>query len=197
MVRSWFSIAGALAIAGVMLTTDVSHAQGPLQRLRDRFRGTSDDGTTGTYQGGPLQRFRDRMRGTSDEGTTTTSRFGFRRAYYRNGEPVETVVSSTPVASNSVALDIRVPANAEVWVNDSKIKQTGRSRTFTAPDLTSGQTYSYKVKGEWTDAGKKITREQTVEARPGQRMRVDLTRSRTAPEELKQPKQSKENGQKE
>ena len=159
MVRRWFSIAGALAIAGVMLATDVSQA-GPLQRLRDRLRGTNDE--------------------------SSTSRFGFRRSFFRNAEPA--------VASNQVALDIRVPTNAEVWVNDTKIsQQTGTLRSFTSENLTAGQTYSYKVKAQWTgDAGKKMTRERTVEARPGQKTTVDLTRSRTSPEQIKQPKDSGE-----
>ncbi len=163
MVRRWFSIAGVLAIAGVMLATDVSLA-------------------------GPLQRLRDRLRGRSDEGTTSSSRFGFRRSYFRNAEPAEMAV-----ASNQVALDIRVPANAEVWVNDKKMSLTGTLRTYTDDSLTTGQTYSYKIKAEWTPkGGSKESHQRTVEARPGERKSVDFTRSRTSPEQIKQPKDSNE-----
>jgi uncharacterized protein (TIGR03000 family) len=181
MVRRWFSIAGALAIATVMLATDVSQA-GPLQRLRDRLRGGSDEGSS-----------------------SGSGRFGFRRSYFRNSEPVyregqplyvDNAVTSNAVSGSQAALDIRVPSNAEVWVNDSKISQTGTMRTFKADNLTSGQMYSYKVKAEWTgQGGKKVTRERTVELRPGQRMTVDLNRSSskgTSPESIKQPKESKE-----
>jgi uncharacterized protein (TIGR03000 family) len=161
MVRRWFSIAGVLAFVGVMLAADASQA-GPLQRLRDRLRG----------------------RNGSDEGSS--SRFGFRRSYFRNGEQVVTESTGTgaAVASTQMALDIRVPANAEVWVNDSKIPQTGTLRTFTADNLTAGQTSSYKIKA--------------IDSRPGQRMTVDLTRmssQRSSPEQIKEPKES--NGSKE
>jgi uncharacterized protein (TIGR03000 family) len=176
MVRRWFSIAGVLAFVGVMLAADASQA-GPLQRLRDRLRG----------------------RNGSDEGSS--SRFGFRRSYFRNGEQVVTESTGTgaAVASTQMALDIRVPANAEVWVNDSKIPQTGTLRTFTADNLTAGQTSSYKIKAQWTgEGGKKVTRERTIDSRPGQRMTVDLTRmssQRSSPEQIKEPKES--NGSKE
>ncbi len=165
MVRRWFSIAGVLAFAGVMLAADASLAQGPLQRLRDR------------------------LRGRSDEGTTSTSRFGFRRSFFRNAEPA--------VASNQVALDIRVPSNAQVWVNETKISQTGTMRTYTRENLTAGQTYSYKVKAEWTPKGGSMeSHTRTVEVRPGERKTVDFTKKSsegTSPEQLKQPKEPKEN----
>src|SRR5713226_1285423 len=116
MVRRWFSIAGVLAFVGVMLAADASQA-GPLQRLRDRLRG----------------------RNGSDEGSS--SRFGFRRSYFRNGEQVVTEPAQMAVASNQVALDIRVPANSQVWVNDKKMSQTGTLRTYTDDSsLTTGQT---------------------------------------------------------
>ncbi len=172
MVRRWFSIAGVLAFAGVMLAGDAAQA-------------------------GPLQRLRDRLRGRSDEGTTSSSRFGFRRSYFRNGEQVvsESTVTGSAVAANQAALDIRVPSNAEVWVNDTKISQTGTMRTYTADNLTAGQTYSYKIKTEWTgQGGKKEKKERTVEVRPGERRTVDfrMPTGRSSPEQLKEPKEPKE-----
>jgi uncharacterized protein (TIGR03000 family) len=172
MVRRWFSIAGVLAFAGVMLAGDAAQA-GPLQRLRDRLRGRSGN-------------------------EESSSRFGFRRSYYRNGEQVvaESTVTGSAVAANQAALDIRVPSNAEVWVNETKISQTGTMRTYSADNLTAGQTYSYKIKAEWTgQGGKKEKKERTVEVRPGERKTVDFNRmstGRSSPEQLKEPKEPKE-----
>jgi uncharacterized protein (TIGR03000 family) len=147
MVRSRFSIAGLLAVGILMVAADVSQAQ-LLQRLRDRLG-----------------------RGSSDEGTTSR-RFTLRRSYYR-GEQT-TMASASPT---QVALDIRVPSSAEVFVNGEKISATGTMRTFTSDNLTAGQTYEYKVKAKWTENGKEMSRERTVKAVPGQRTAVDLTRS--------------------
>jgi len=174
MVRSRFSIAGLLAVGMLMIAADVSQAQ-LLQRLRDRMGRGSDEGTS--------------------------RRFTLRRSYYRgeqtvmeNGPPI----SSSPISSSQVALDIRVPGSAEVFVSGEKISGTGTMRTFTSDNLTAGQTYEYKVKGKWTENGKEVVRERTVKAMPGQRTTVDLTRSvetrpgtsRPQGEQLKAPKES-------
>jgi uncharacterized protein (TIGR03000 family) len=117
-----------------------------------------------------LQRLRDRMGRGSDEGSSR--RFTLRRSYYR-GEQTE----MASVSSSQVALDIRVPSSAEVFVSGEKISGTGTMRTFTSDNLTAGQTYEYKVKGKWTENGKEVVHERTVKATPGQRTMVDLTRS--------------------
>ena len=170
MVRSRFSIAGLLAVGILMLAADASQAQ-LFQRLRDRLG-----------------------RGGSDEGSSR--RFTLRRSYYRGDQTV--VSNGAPISSSQVALDIRVPSGAEVFVNGDKISATGTMRTFTSDNLTAGTTYEYKVKGKWTENGKEVVRERTVKANPGQRMTVDLTRSAesrngTSPpkgEQLKAPKES-------
>jgi uncharacterized protein (TIGR03000 family) len=161
MVRRWFSIAGLLALAVVMMAADASQA-GPLQRLRARLRG--------------------------DDNSDSSPRFSLRRSYYR-GEQVASVSPS------QIALDIRVPSSAEVFVGGEKISGTGTMRRFTSDNLTAGQTYEYKVKGKWTENGKEVTRERTVKAMPGERTTVDLMQSteKKKPvqgESLKQPKES-------
>jgi len=65
----------------------------------------------------------------------------------QNGTPI---TNGARISSSQVALDIRVPSSAEVFVAGEKISGTGTMRTFTSDNLTSGQTYEYKVKGKWT-----------------------------------------------
>jgi uncharacterized protein (TIGR03000 family) len=179
MVRRQFSIAGLLAVGVLMIATDVSQAQ-LLQRLRDRMGRGGDEGSS--------------------------RRFTLRRSYYRgeqtvmeNGAPISGQISSGQVSSSQVALDIRVPSSAEVFVAGEKISGTGTMRTFTSDNLTAGQTYEYKVKGKWTENGKEVVRERTVKAVPGKRTMVDLTRTvrngqspstRPQGEQLKAPKES-------
>jgi uncharacterized protein (TIGR03000 family) len=175
MVRRRFSIAGLLAVGVMMIAADASQAQ-LLQRLRDRMG-----------------------RGSSDEGSSR--RFSLRRSYYRGEQTVMengTPVSSSPISSSQVALEIRVPSSAEVFVAGEKISGTGTMRTFTSDNLTAGQTYEYKVKGKWTENGKEVVHERTVKAVPGKRTMVDLTRSTESRpgtsqpqgEQLKAPKES-------
>jgi uncharacterized protein (TIGR03000 family) len=168
MLRRRFSIAGLLAVGVLMIAADASQAQ-LFQRLRSRLG-----------------------RNTSDDGSTSSGRI-FRRSYYR-GE--QTGASDQAVASNQVALNIRVPSSAEVTVNGEKLTTTGTTRAFTSSALTSGQTYEYKVKATWTEDGKQMSKEKTVSAMPGQRTTVDLTKSAEGKkmppqgETIKAPKES-------
>jgi uncharacterized protein (TIGR03000 family) len=165
MVRRRFSIAGLLALGVLMVAADASQAQ-LLQRLRSRLGRNSDDGST-----------------------TTSGRFFSRRSNYQ-GE--QTVTGNIP--GNQVALDIRVPSNAEVMVGGEKLSGSGTTRRFTSSGLTTGQNYEYKVKATWTENGKQMTKERTVQAQPGQRTSVDLTtETKKMPpqgEPIRQPKDS-------
>jgi uncharacterized protein (TIGR03000 family) len=165
MVRRRFSIAGLLALGVLMIAADASQAQ-LLQRLRSRLGRNSDDGST-----------------------TTSGRFFSRRSNYQ-GE--QTVTGNIP--GNQVALDIRVPSNAEVVVGGEKLSGSGTTRRFTSSGLTTGQSYEYKVKATWTENGKQMTKERTVQAQPGQRTMVDLTtETKKMPpqgEPIRQPKDS-------
>jgi uncharacterized protein (TIGR03000 family) len=166
MFRRRFSIAGLLAVSVLMIAADASQAQ-LFQRLRSRLG-----------------------RGTDDSSSTSSGRFLSRRSYYRGDQTAATV------ASNQVALDIRVPSNAEVTVNGEKMTASGSNRTFTSSGLTAGQTYKYTVKANWMENGKQMSKERAVEAQPGQRTTVDLTPSADAKkmppqgETIKQPKES-------
>ncbi len=166
MVQRRFSIAGLLALGVLMIAADASQAQ-LLQRLRSRLGRNSDDGST----------------------TTTSGRFFSRRSNYQ-GE--QTVTGNIP--GSQVALDIRVPSNAEVMVGGEKLSGSGTTRRFTSSGLTTGQSYEYKVKATWTENGKQMTKERTVQAQPGQRTMVDLTtETKKMPpqgEPIKQPKDS-------
>ena len=173
MVRRRFSIAGLLALGVLMIAADASQAQ-LLQRLRSRLGRNSDDGST-----------------------TTSGRFFSRRSNYQGeqtviGQGEQTVTGNMP--GNQVALDIRVPSSAEVTVNGEKLTATGSRRQFTSSALTSGQTYEYKVKATWTENGKEMTKERTVQGRPGRRTMVDLTidakKMPPQAEPIKQPKDS-------
>lgn len=73
-----------------------------------------------------------------------------------------------------VTLIVRVPADAQVWLNGTKTKATGAVREYVSPPLETGWKYSYEVKGRWTENGKAVERTRAVRVQPGQTLEIDL-----------------------
>jgi uncharacterized protein (TIGR03000 family) len=69
-------------------------------------------------------------------------------------------------ADSTAHLTVRVPANAELWVDGSKTTSTGAVREFQSPPLPPGQ-YTYKLRAHWTENGRDITQTQKVVVSPG------------------------------
>jgi uncharacterized protein (TIGR03000 family) len=101
-------------------------------------------------------------------------------------EPVQVVPSgvnrSYYVDPTTANLTVLVPrADAQVWLNDTLMTQQGMDRLFQTPPLQ--RTGTYIVKARWTDNGKTIDQQRTVEVSPGQAVIVDFRRNpvETAP----------------
>jgi uncharacterized protein (TIGR03000 family) len=71
-------------------------------------------------------------------------------------------------------LNIRVPAEAEVWIEGDKTAQTGTDRVFRSPTLEAGRTYTYEVKVRWMKKGEPAEDTRTVRVRAGEQSRVDF-----------------------
>jgi uncharacterized protein (TIGR03000 family) len=82
---------------------------------------------------------------------------------YLKGQREEDMPAPT---DNAVHLQVRVPANAEVWIGGAKTAQTGTLRQFKSPPLTPGKTYSYTIRARWVEDGRleDQTREVLVSA---------------------------------
>ncbi len=70
---------------------------------------------------------------------------------------------------------LRVPENAEVWVNGVKTKQSGESRYFFSPPLVPGKKYSYQMRVRWTKDGKPVEETQDILVQAGATIRRDFT----------------------
>jgi uncharacterized protein (TIGR03000 family) len=70
------------------------------------------------------------------------------------------------VTDNTAQVDVRLPADAELWFDGQKTSQTGSTRTFHSPALEPGQDYVYSVHARWGADGKPTdeTRKVTVHA---------------------------------
>lgn len=72
---------------------------------------------------------------------------------------------------------VRVPANAELWINNDKRAQKGTVRQFVTPALDPDSVYVYNVKARWMDEGgievQKTLRVRTI---AGTRVTVNFVR---------------------
>jgi uncharacterized protein (TIGR03000 family) len=83
--------------------------------------------------------------------------------------PVLTSTSSSPRTLNEkAAIEVQVPANAQVWFDGTLTAQKGSERYFATPALPRGKNYAYEVKATWTDdKGNAVTQTREVTVEPG------------------------------
>jgi uncharacterized protein (TIGR03000 family) len=70
-------------------------------------------------------------------------------------------------ADPAVEVVVQVPAGAEVWIDGAATRQTGTTRRFVSPPLTTDRTYSYEVRARWTADGKAVEQTQNVSVQAG------------------------------
>jgi uncharacterized protein (TIGR03000 family) len=75
---------------------------------------------------------------------------------------------------NSVALDIRVPANAQVWIEGQQTSQGGSLRRFVSPPLTTDKDYTYEVRAQWMENGRPVDQVREVTVHAGEQLTVDF-----------------------
>jgi len=75
--------------------------------------------------------------------------------------PVATSVAA-PARTETATLNVRLPAQAELYIQDKKMGQTGVNRTFVTPPLAEGQTYLYRIKAVWSANGYERVVKRTV-----------------------------------
>lgn len=83
--------------------------------------------------------------------------------------PVTTTASGTVATSVAVparpataTLEVRLPDQAELYVQDKKMSQTGATRKFVTSPLAEGQTYLYRIKAVWSENGYQREVKRTV-----------------------------------
>jgi uncharacterized protein (TIGR03000 family) len=95
--------------------------------------------------------------------------------------PVAGPVSAPPVPAaddaapaGAAVLRVRVPADAELWVNGQRTAQRGTERVFVSPPLPEGHHFYYDLLGLWVEDGKQVARRRKVPVFPGDRLTVDV-----------------------
>lgn len=87
------------------------------------------------------------------------------------GEPAVTppAVWVPPPRGDAAEITVRVPPDAEVWIEGVKMRQQGSIRRFVSPRLASGKTYSYEIRAVWTEKDRPIDQKQEISLRAGDR----------------------------
>jgi uncharacterized protein (TIGR03000 family) len=73
-------------------------------------------------------------------------------------------------------LNVLVPSDASLFIQGTRMNQTGSYREFVSPPLVPGEEYTYNVRAVWNENGHEVSRDQLVHVRPGERYNVNLTR---------------------
>jgi uncharacterized protein (TIGR03000 family) len=113
--------------------------------------------------------------------------YGYGPSYYPDysyGEPgssyyyAPSVLPPAPTQDTTRALiEVRVPAEAEIWFEGDKTSQTGSVRQFVTPPVTPGKMFTYDIRARWTGAdGKPVDLQRSVQFQAGQRLTVDFVR---------------------
>jgi uncharacterized protein (TIGR03000 family) len=76
---------------------------------------------------------------------------------------------------NKAHIWLKVPENAEVWVNGVKTRQTGETRYFFSPPLEPGKKYSYQMRVLWKKDGKPVEETQRLLVQAGATIRREIT----------------------
>jgi uncharacterized protein (TIGR03000 family) len=79
------------------------------------------------------------------------------------------------VAEMPATVEVRVPANAQVWFDSAETQQKGQMRVFASPPIPTGKDYSYNVRAQWMENGRPVDRTQKVHVMAGERSLVDFT----------------------
>src|SRR5262249_58321225 len=71
--------------------------------------------------------------------------------------------SPDPVA----AIQVQLPADAELWVEGERMKLAGPRRRFVSPPLDPGVPYTYEIRAVWRENGRKVDETQKLIVRAG------------------------------
>lgn len=76
------------------------------------------------------------------------------------------------VPPDAALIEMRVPANAEVWFSGEKTVSAGEVRSFVTPALEKNRKFAYEVRVRWMENGKPVERVEKLPVHPGARVNL-------------------------
>jgi uncharacterized protein (TIGR03000 family) len=102
--------------------------------------------------------------------------------------------AAEPPSGAPAFVGVRVPPDAEVWFEGSKMPPADAVRLYRTPPLKPGQLYFYEVRVRWSVDGREETRTRTVPVSAGEFTGVDFTslvwRPAPRPPEMPRPREA-------
>jgi uncharacterized protein (TIGR03000 family) len=86
-----------------------------------------------------------------------------------------TTAAPVAVAANQGQVDVKLPADARLFVDGQAVPLAGASRSFRTPALESGREYYYTVKVEAVRDGETVSKTERVVVAAGRTARVDFS----------------------
>ncbi|MBI3467762.1 MAG: TIGR03000 domain-containing protein [Planctomycetes bacterium] len=83
-------------------------------------------------------------------------------------------IDATPAPDDSALLQVRLPADAKLIVNDRLTRSTGALRRYRSRGLEPGVSYSYELRAEFTRDGRTISETKIVSLRANETAEVDF-----------------------
>ena len=108
----------------------------------------------------------------------TTPTYPLRSPDYSTIYPVSPPLSA--LADNTAKVEVRAPADCEIWFDGQATTQTGTDRSFTSPPLEPRQEYEYEVRARWNVDGKPLDQTRKVTVHAGDHVVVDFSRKDAA-----------------
>jgi uncharacterized protein (TIGR03000 family) len=96
------------------------------------------------------------------------------RAFYPSQDYLVVGTRSTATGDRAAKINVVVRPDAEIWFDDSKMRQTGIMRNFESPALAPGFEYTYRLKATWMENGKAVTRTRNITVRAGDEIEVGI-----------------------
>lgn len=75
---------------------------------------------------------------------------------------------------SAALIDVMLPSNAEVWINNEKTKQTGGIRSFVTPALDPDRDTTFTLKAKWQAGDRTVEETRHIALRSGERIMLDL-----------------------
>jgi uncharacterized protein (TIGR03000 family) len=91
-------------------------------------------------------------------------------SYPRSALNMDTVIEPDTVAH----IQVKLPAQAELWFGGAKVPSTGPVRTFQSPTLNPDRLYTYEVRASWKEDGRDVTQAQQIVVSAGARVHLDF-----------------------
>lgn len=184
MLRSSTCLAAAAAGCALLLSSAPAHAGDPGRYYPPSYYGYPlTDFSAGYYGGANYRQYYSYGRGfgVADmpglvPGPIDSYLYGMKQnAWHRKKDVIydPVLVPVVPGPNEPVALiDVRVPADADVWLEGQPTKQTGAHRQYVSPTLKPGTPYTYEIKVRWQAEGKAVEETRQVQVTAGGRINV-------------------------